>query len=185
MVCTLAASAWTLALSSLSRAAASAIASSGWAARQSLASCSTLITFSVSSGATWVPPTNAVGKELSGNSLVLASSTVSGTFALMVSISGYQIPAPSIWPATNAETTVAGSMGTFSMSSAVMPALRSARLSTMSPEVPSGTPTFLPLSCCMVVMPGLAMTRSAYASVLIATTLALPDAGSHMAPGPM
>ncbi|GAB2960377.1 hypothetical protein GCM10023080_020530 [Streptomyces pseudoechinosporeus] len=80
---------------------------------------------------------------------------------------------------------MAGAIGTFCTSSAVIPAFSSARLSAMSPDVPSGTPTFFPLRSFIKVMPGWAMTRSAYASVLTATTLALPEAGSHMAPGPM
>jgi hypothetical protein len=55
----------------------------------------------------------------------------------------------------------------------------------MSPDVPSGTPTVLPLSCSMDVVPDRAMTRSALPSVLIAMTFACPEAGSQNAPGPM
>lgn len=71
------------------------------------------------------------------------------------------------------------------MSLMVIPAFCSARLSTISPDVPSGTPTFLPFSPATEVMPGWAMTRSAKVSVSIAMTFALPVAGSHRAPGPM
>lgn len=76
-------------------------------------------------------------------------------------------------------------MGTTFRSSLVIPAFSSARERIMSPEVPSGTATVLPLSCCIEVMPGWARTRSELPRVLMATTLAWPEAGSHMAPGPM
>ncbi len=125
--------------------------------------------------------TKALGNAWSSKSFaaVLATSLSFGFFALMVSISGYQRPAPSIWPEANAETTVDGSIGTFSMSVSDIPAFSRARPSTIAPEVPSGTPTFLPLRSFMEVIPGWAMTRSARPGVLTATIRALPEAGSQ------
>lgn len=108
-----------------------------------------------------------------------------GTCFLMVAAAGYQKPAASTFFEENAETMVEGSIGTVFTSLFFIPAFSRARVRIMSPEVPSGTATVLPLSCCIEVMPGWAMTRSALPSVLIATTLALPEAGSHIAPGPM
>ena len=77
------------------------------------------------------------------------------------------------------------SIGTASMSANFMPAFSSVSRMIISPEVPSGTPTLRPRSCCMVVMPGWAITRSLKVSRLTATILVRPLAGSQMAPGPI
>src|SRR5690625_7781580 len=74
----------------------------------------------------------------SAKSEFCASSTRSGTCALMLSIIGYQMPAASTWPEENAETTVAGSMATFSTSSMDIPASFRASWTIMFPEGTSG-----------------------------------------------
>jgi hypothetical protein len=95
------------------------------------------------------------------------------------------MPAASICLEEKAGTTVAGSIGTMLTSVLASPADSSAKVKIMSPEVPSGTPMVLPLRSARLVIPGWAITRSAFPKVLMATTFALPDAGSHIAPGPM